>query len=142
MMSKFRKKPVVIEATRWWQNGDHPKDRSRLIRDNDGHEVYTEGFVVRRFCRPDIPSDKVCHQCGHFMERHGWIDTLEGGHVVCPGDWIITGVGGEMYPCKPDIFAATYEIEEPEVKRQDIHYGWQAGKTNCQTGETFEVNDE
>jgi len=39
----------------------------------------------------------------------GWVNTLEGGHVVTPGDWIITGVKGEHYPCKPDIFAATYE---------------------------------
>ncbi len=39
----------------------------------------------------------------------GYIRTLEGGHVVTPGDWIITGVKGEFYPCKPDIFAATYE---------------------------------
>ncbi len=37
-----------------------------------------------------------------------WIRTLEGGHIVCPGDWIITGVKGEKYPCKPDIFEATY----------------------------------
>jgi len=43
------------------------------------------------------------------MHVHGWIDTLEGGHIVCPGDWIITGVAGENYPCKPKIFAATYE---------------------------------
>jgi hypothetical protein len=43
------------------------------------------------------------------MDDHGWIDTLEGSHTVCPGDWIITGVKGEMYPCKPDIFAATYD---------------------------------
>jgi len=37
------------------------------------------------------------------------IDTLEGGHIVCPGDWVITGVAGERYPCKPAIFHATYE---------------------------------
>lgn len=37
------------------------------------------------------------------------IETLEGPHVVTPGDWIITGVKGERYPCKPDIFEATYE---------------------------------
>ena len=37
------------------------------------------------------------------------VDTLEGGHIVCPGDWIITGVFDEHYPCKPDIFEATYE---------------------------------
>lgn len=42
------------------------------------------------------------------MHVHGWIDTLEGGHIVCPGDWIVTGVQGERYPVKPDIFAATF----------------------------------
>ena len=43
----------------------------------------------------------------------GWIETLEGGHIVTPGDWIITGVKGEHYPCKPDIFEMTYErVEE------------------------------
>lgn len=39
----------------------------------------------------------------------GIILTLEGQFYVCPGDWIITGVKGEYYPCKPDIFEATYE---------------------------------
>ena len=39
----------------------------------------------------------------------GWMDTLEGGHVVTPGDWIITGIKGERYPGKPDIFEATKE---------------------------------
>jgi hypothetical protein len=43
------------------------------------------------------------------LPDQGWCQTLEGGHVVSPGDWIITGVKGENYPCKPDIFAATYE---------------------------------
>lgn len=42
------------------------------------------------------------------MQGYGWIMTLEGGHIVTPGDWIITGVNGEHYPCKPDIFAKTY----------------------------------
>jgi hypothetical protein len=46
------------------------------------------------------------------MHIHGWIDTREGGHIVCPGDFIITGVKSEVYPCKPDIFAATYELVE------------------------------
>ncbi len=45
----------------------------------------------------------------------GWrIETLEGVHSVTPGDWIITGIQGEKYPCKPDIFEARYErVEEP-----------------------------
>jgi hypothetical protein len=71
-MSKFRKKPVVIEATQWFKEGDHPA-----------------------VLKADAP--------------HGWCPTLEGGHIVTPGDWIITGVKGEHYPCKPDIFDATYE---------------------------------
>lgn len=48
----------------------------------------------------------------HVRQDHGWIETLEGGHVVTPGDWIIKGVAGEFYPCKPAIFAATYEAME------------------------------
>ena len=40
------------------------------------------------------------------------IETLENTHEVTPGDWIITGVKGEKYPCKPDIFSATYEAVE------------------------------
>lgn len=42
------------------------------------------------------------------------IPTLEGEMTASPGDWIITGVKGERYPCKPDIFAATYEPAEAE----------------------------
>lgn len=45
----------------------------------------------------------------HVDRKYGWIDTLEGGHIVSPGDWIIKGVKGEFYPCKPDIFEQTYE---------------------------------
>lgn len=48
----------------------------------------------------------------HVETAAGWryaIGTLEGVHEVTPGDWIITGVKGERYPCKPDIFAMTYE---------------------------------
>ena len=74
---KFRKKPVVIEATQWFTHGDHPKVT-----------------IMPR---------------GHESSGKGWIHTLEGGHEVTAGDWIITGVKGEHYPCKPDIFEMTYE---------------------------------
>ena len=75
---KYRKKPVVIEATQWFKHGDHP---------------------MVEFNSPD--------------SKTGWIATLEGGHIVSPGDYIIKGVKGEHYPCKPDIFHATYEkVEE------------------------------
>ena len=84
---RFRKKPVVVEATQWFKIDDHPQ-----IRPWPG----------------DIGPLK-CRHCNQFMECHGWTDTLEGGHIVCPGDWIITDVKGETYPVKPDIFAETYE---------------------------------
>jgi hypothetical protein len=108
---KFRKKPVVIEASQWFKNGDHPEDGAeRFPNDHDTFpgELY-EGKVVRYYRHPDVPGEKPCEQCGQIHHVHGWIDTLEQGHRVCPGDWIITGVKGERYPCKPDIFAATYE---------------------------------
>lgn len=107
-MAKFRKKPVVIEATQWFKNGDHLADGHEMFDAGDG-PFRGEGKVVRYFRRPDVPGETPCQHCAKTMHVHGWIDTKEGGHIVCPGDWIITGVAGEMYPCKPDIFAATYE---------------------------------
>ena len=119
-MAKFRKKPVVIEATRWFKNGDHPDDYS-ITHDgleNDKMRTFSpeyrkmmgwEGDIVRYYRRPDVSGERLCKHCGVHMHEHGWIDTLEDGHNVCPGDWIITGIKGEKYPCKPDIFDATYE---------------------------------
>jgi len=83
-MSRFRKKPVEVEAVQWFRLGDH-QAVAKLIRSGR------------------------CGSCMAPRMEHGWIETLEGGHIVCPGDWIITGVNGELYPCKPDIFDATYE---------------------------------
>lgn len=113
-MTKYRKKPVVIDATQWFKNGDHPGDGDERFADGEFAGERYEGKVVRYFRRPDVPGDTPCRQCGVRMHEHGWIDTIEGGHIVCPGDWIITGVKGEHYPCKPDIFTATYE---PELAR-------------------------
>ena len=90
---KFIKKPVVIEASQWFKNGDHPNVRP-----------YYSSF--------HSSSIAFCEQCGFHHNVHGWVNTLEQGHRVCPGDWIITGVKGERYPCKPDIFEKTYELVE------------------------------
>ena len=61
------------------------------------------------FKHGDHPMVKVLNE----NPLYGWVSTLEGGHVVTPGDWIITSVKGEHYPCKPDIFEMTYEkVEE------------------------------
>jgi hypothetical protein len=108
---KFRKKPVVIEAAQWFKNGDHPLDDTRTVTPvpGDGPPFMSEGKVVRYYRDPGVAEMSRCKHCGDIMHNHGWIDTLEGGHIVCPGDWIITGVKGEHYPCKPDIFEMTYE---------------------------------
>jgi hypothetical protein len=94
-MARFRKKPIVIEAEQW----------NRV----EGTSEMGYHLGVGYYRHPDISGSKTCDHCGFIMHDHGWIDTLEGGHNVCPGDWIITGIKGEKYPCKPDIFAATYE---------------------------------
>ena len=111
-MAKFKKKPVVIEATQWFKNGDHPLDETRIVTPGDGAPFKSEGKVVRYYRDPQISGELKCSICGNKYHDHGWIDTLEGGHIVCPSDWIITGVKGEHYPCKPDIFEMTYEPAE------------------------------
>ena len=87
-MAKFRKKPVVIEAVQY-----------------DGYEASIATFVDRDFESPFHNPAVVYKQSGGEC----LISTLEGAMVAKPGDWIIRGVKGELYPCKPDIFAATYE---------------------------------
>lgn len=84
-MPKFRKKPVVIEAI---QNLDNPSDVAAFFGSPRG---------------------------SRFGHRDGvWsIGTLEGTMDARRGDWIIRGIKGEYYPCKPDIFEATYEPVEP-----------------------------
>ncbi len=125
-MPLFRKKPVVVEATQWFKNGDHPEDYVGDFHDPIGPRTYSaafrqqegwEGAVVRYFRRPEdeYHGQNTHPPCGRIYHDHGWIDTLEGGHTVCPGDWIITGVQQERYPCKPDIFKETYEPAEVSV---------------------------
>jgi hypothetical protein len=85
---KFRKKPVVIEAVQWLKDGDHPMVRIPTDIANANWSEQLQGLPLGSL---------------------GLIDTLEGAMYVNPGDWIITGVKGEHYPCKPDIFEMTYE---------------------------------
>lgn len=114
-MAKYRKRPVVIEATQWFRNGDHPQDVCETLTGSDGEPFLSEGKVVRYYRMPHATWDIPCRHCEKVMHEHGWIDTLEGGHTVCPGDWIITGVENEIYNCKDSIFRATYEPVTEEV---------------------------
>lgn len=86
---RFRKLPVVIEAVRYTGGGN------------------LEGMV------PDWLWEAMRNGIAEATNGSDpfVIHTLEGDHIASPGDWIIRGVKGELYPCKPDIFAATYEPE-------------------------------
>lgn len=87
-MPKYRKKPVVIDAFKY--DGD--------LMTNDG-QYYAPGWAVSAYKSGDL----------YFEQGELYIHTLEGEHHVSAGDYIIRGVKGELYPCKPDIFAETYE---------------------------------
>lgn len=93
-MTQFRKKPVVIDAVQW--KGDNLFE---VI-------AFTNG-------KPDIKGNHAGMKWEEYtdlVKREGLkIYTLEGTMAAQPGDWIIKGVKGEHYPCKPDIFEATYE---------------------------------
>ena len=77
---KFRKKPVVIEAIQY--DGSRENLASILKLGNSSIMLYPDHLVIK---------------------------TLEGNHRADKGDWIIRGIKGELYPCKPDIFEQTYE---------------------------------
>ena len=81
-MGFYRKKPVVIQAIEWkWTNDSEIK---KFIGENAKYESSSDDFIL------------IIH-------------TLEGDMKASVGDYIIKGVNGEFYPCKPDIFAKTYE---------------------------------
>lgn len=86
-MAKFRKKPVVIEAFCWTGGHDQEEDPEWIVAKIEAGEV-------------------------HFLGDTMAIGTLEGVMRANPGDWVIQGVNGEVYPCKPDIFEKTYEKVE------------------------------
>ena len=96
-MAKYRKKPVEVWAFCWvegFNRDDYPQWVATLIRGG--------GITIQ-----------TCGDCGlHPVMK---ISTLEGVMQASPGDWIIQGVKGEIYPCKPDIFEATYDevTDEP-----------------------------
>jgi hypothetical protein len=82
-MAKYRKKPVVIEAIQY-----------------DGNFIPVKEFTELQAYKNGGKDDFV------------FIPTLEGVMIASTGDWIIKGVNGEFYPCKPDIFEKSYELVE------------------------------
>ena len=95
-MAKYRKKPVVIEAI---QLVGHRKDIKEIL-EFMGQKVKIESQVC---------NDKFDDYVNIVRENGMTIQTLEGKHQASIGDYIIKGVKGEFYPCKPDIFVMTYD---------------------------------
>lgn len=101
----FRKKPVVIEAVQW--SGSNVQEITTFLAGFEVHIAPPNG-------------EPECSKC---MARFDYttstpsliIPTLEGDLRATAGDWIIRGIKGEFYPCKADIFAATYEAVEGEM---------------------------
>lgn len=89
---KYRKKPVVVEAFQF--DGD--------LKNSNG-EWYVPAWAVKAF------EDGVIFYSSIEEPWELYIKTLEGVHHVSVDDYIIQGVNGELYPCKPDIFDKTYE---------------------------------
>ncbi|MNO78419.1 hypothetical protein D3C76_695550 [compost metagenome] len=86
-MAKYRKKPVEVEAIQW-------HEKTMLMHDVLKYFGGLNSMGARSISRP----------AGKLL-----IETLEGTMTVSDGDYIIKGVQGELYPCKPDIFEQTYE---------------------------------
>lgn len=110
-MSKFRKKPVVIEAVRFLAVEDSlPHFDVPLARDVP--EWMTAALAGPHGYPHSAWTSPVNNGDGYKGQWNLSIGTLEGIHYASPGDWIIRGVQGEIYPCKPEIFEATYEQVE------------------------------
>lgn len=101
---KVRKKPVVVEAVQWWPG------------------VVIEGITELVY----DPGDGSTQASGRAS-----ISTLEGVMIVNAGDWVITGVKGEKYPCKPDIFEATYEPVKPDPLAAPVWPGNHGEEPGC-----------
>lgn len=93
-MPLFRKRPIIVEAFQWFP--------SKLAVTSDWWQLAL-----------DTPHDQIGSVTEHGTfggdQAHLLIFTLEGVHRANAGDWIIRGVYGEIYPCKPEIFSFTYE---------------------------------
>jgi hypothetical protein len=107
---KFRKKPVVIDAWEW----NPPREGKPPLMWMD----WTANEILNGIVRPtgylevhEMLGTTGCSRGEPYWDWSvlGVIQTLEGKHIVTPGDFVIRGVSGEFYPCKPDIFRQTYE---------------------------------
>jgi hypothetical protein len=89
-MGRYRKRPVVVDAVRWTGN------REQIV-----------AFLLTQERAFNVPDQDTID--ASKMNAYIEIETLEGAMRADLGDWLIIGVAGECYPCKPDIFEQSYE---------------------------------
>lgn len=104
MSTTFRKKPVEVEAMQ-----TAPIDPLVAEKDREEQNRLVAQWIVNE-------GGEVCDFGRSWIE----IKTLEGVMTAAPGDWIIRGVQGEFYPCKPDIFAKTYDTVDVEAEERAV----------------------
>ena len=124
-MTTYYKKPLRVEATQWFKNGDHPLDD--CWRRDGGKEYLVEGKIVRYYRSPDNTGKDVCEDCGNIMHAHGWIDNcpIMYQYIVCPGDFVVSGVywgnvcgSARIYfPQKPEEFLENHMTEQEKLSQ-------------------------
>jgi len=100
-MTKYRKKPVVIEAIQFTGNN--------IVE-------------IIKFMQERANGDKSRYLRYNAKKGEYFIPTLEGEYKLTEGDYVICGIKGEFYPCKPDIFEMTYEKADSEKSKECIQY--------------------
>lgn len=132
-MPKYKRIPIILEATQWFKNGDHPQDNCETFISSGmyvmgstdpsavpaGTPFKGEGKVVRYFRHPSFDGDQMCENCMRTLHVHGWIDQpgpQPPDAKVCPGDYIVTGYDGKYYRFDQRSFENNYQLIEEVVK--------------------------
>jgi hypothetical protein len=121
---KFRKKPVVIEAFQW--SGTHFNGAAR--------------WLLEAITSNETGYEPAVGEIRHVGDQLR-IGTLEGPMLASPGDWIIRGIKGELYACKPDVFALTYESVEPEPEVVTVYAADDNMRITVPEGGPWEIVD-
>ena len=131
-MSKYMKKPVVIEAIQWTKENDveleHWLSKEKSVKLEIDDHLYVAGVGTPYISKIQIK-------------------TLEGTMEASYGDYIIKGINGEIYPCKPDIFEKTYEQPKHYLKWEDLKFTKKSKEMLVKLGDTtypmryYKVND-
>ncbi len=108
---KYKNKSEAVDAEQWFE----------VVYDREAgtNTAPVYHLDVGYYRTPDLDAEYTCKHCQYTMHDHGWMDTPDGGQVVCPGDWIVTVEGGGKCPYKDETFRMTYGLAEEKVDPVD-----------------------